>query len=92
MKQNFRRMIAVGVSLAAMAACDDYGTDPVPAPENEPTVLAATGNIAATVEEENGAQTFVRLRGWLADEGLDVAKMVFGGINTEILSALRVSR
>jgi hypothetical protein len=51
MNYNFRRMIAVGVSLAAMAACDDYGTDPVPVPENEPTVLAATGDIAATVEE-----------------------------------------
>ena len=31
-KQNFRRMITVGASLVAMAACDDYGTDPVPAP------------------------------------------------------------
>ena len=53
MKQNFRRMIAVGVSLAAIAACDDYGTDPgqEPAP---PTALAATGDIAATVEQFRG--------------------------------------
>ena len=50
MNQNFRRMIAVGVSLAAIAACDDYGTDPgqETAP---PTALAATGDIAATVEQ-----------------------------------------
>lgn len=49
MNQNFRRTIAVFASLAAMAACDGYGTDPVE--ESGPTVLAATGNIAATVEE-----------------------------------------
>ena len=49
MNQNFRRMIALAVSLAAIAACDDYGTDPVE--ENAPVALAATGNITATVDE-----------------------------------------
>ena len=50
MNQNFSRTIALCVSLAVMAACDGYGTDPdqgsVP-----PTAVSATGNIAATVEE-----------------------------------------
>jgi hypothetical protein len=50
MNRNLGRAIALGVSLAAMVACDtDYGTDPGPAPG--PTALSATGNIAATVEE-----------------------------------------
>ena len=49
MNQRFRRTIAIGISLAAIAACDGYGTDPEP--ENGPTALAATGDIAATVEE-----------------------------------------
>jgi hypothetical protein len=49
MNQSFRRTIALGVSLAAMAACDGYGTDP--GQENAPVALAATGDIAATVEE-----------------------------------------
>lgn len=49
MNQNLGRTIALGVSLAASAACGDYGTDPVE--EVQATVLAASGNIAATVDE-----------------------------------------
>ena len=49
MKQNLRRTIALGVGLAALAACGtDYGTDPDQA--SRPTLLSATGNIAATVD------------------------------------------
>lgn len=49
MNETFRRTIAAFFSLAAMAACDGYGTDPVE--DDGPTALAATGDIAATVEE-----------------------------------------
>ncbi len=49
MNQTFRRTIALGVSVAAIAACDGYSTDPEQ--QYTATALAATGNIAATVEE-----------------------------------------
>ena len=49
MNQKLSRTIALGVSLAALAACGtDYGTDPDQA--SRPTMLSATGNIAATVD------------------------------------------
>ena len=54
MPRSFTRAIALGLSLAAGAACDDgYGSDPAPIdpPPLVPTVLSATGDIAARVEE-----------------------------------------
>jgi hypothetical protein len=49
MNTNLGRTIALVVTLAALAACDGYGTDP--GQQYTPTALAATGDIAATVEE-----------------------------------------
>ena len=52
MKHNFGRAIALGITLATLAACDygtDYGTNPQP--DNGPTALSATGDITAKVNE-----------------------------------------
>src|SRR5215208_3373117 len=53
MHRSFARTIALGLSLAAGAACDSSsGSDPVPVdPAIVPTTLSATGDIAARVEE-----------------------------------------
>jgi hypothetical protein len=46
------RTIALGVSLAALGACGDYGSTSYPVtPAPQPTVVTATGNIAAKVDE-----------------------------------------
>ena len=52
MNRTLRRAIVLGISVAALAACDygtDYGTDPQP--DTGPTTLSATGDITATVNE-----------------------------------------
>lgn len=52
MNQIFGRTIALAFSLAALAACDtDYGSGPEYVPPLTVTTIAATGNIAAKVDE-----------------------------------------
>lgn len=52
MKQILGRTIALGVSLASLAACNtDYGNGPGYTPPAAPTAVSATGNIVAGVDE-----------------------------------------
>jgi hypothetical protein len=51
MDSSLGRLIALGVSLAALTACGGYGSDGPTYPAVVPTTLSATGDIAATVDQ-----------------------------------------
>jgi hypothetical protein len=52
MDRSFTRTVALGISLAAVGACSDYGSTSYPVtPDPEVTAITASGNIAAKVDE-----------------------------------------
>jgi hypothetical protein len=52
MHRSFARTMALGLSLAGVGACGDYGSNPYPIdPALVPTTISATGDIAARVDE-----------------------------------------
>src|SRR5262245_26100021 len=52
MDRSLSRTIALGVSIAALGACGDYGSTTYPnTPDIVATTITATGNISAKVDE-----------------------------------------
>src|SRR5262245_63721790 len=52
MDRSLSRTIALGVGIAALAACGDYGSTTYPnTPDIVATTITATGNISAKVDE-----------------------------------------
>lgn len=52
MKRSIRRTLTLGLGLAALSACNGYGSDDYPVdPSLTVTTIAATGDIAADVDE-----------------------------------------